>query len=223
MNKLTSNDIFNNLSEQDLKLIESKISVKQYRAKEQILRQWDNNINLYIIEHGVVRVDISHQWRKQILAFLAETDVFWELSVFTWEQTSANIMSITPSEIKIISKIDFDELVEKIPNLKQNIILYLSNRIKEANKVIYDYAFKMLEARIASKLLKLVKMFKGLDWESDFIDLPLTHQDLADYVGTSRETVTKILTKFKDRGAISVRTKKITITDEEKLKSFSNM
>ena len=220
---LNSNEIFQNLSQKEVKLIESKILFKKFRAKEQIIREWDNNLNMYIIEHWVVRIEISNDWKKQILAFLWESNLFWEISVFTWKSASANVISITPSEVKIISKEDFDKLVEQIPALKQNIINYLCNRITKSNQVVFDYAFKMLEARIAAKIIQLVAMFRGLDGNNDFINLPLTHQDIADYVGTSRETVTKILTKFKQRGAISVKTKKITITDIEKLKSFSNM
>ncbi len=223
MTNFIAHDIFQWLTSVETKLIESKIISKKYRAKEKIIREGDDNMNLYIVEYWVVRIDITNNGKKQILAFLWKSDIFWEISLFNNMAASADAVSITPSEIKLISKEDFEELMKKIPLLKDNIIIYLSNRIIESNQVIFDYAFKMLEARIASKILQLIKMFKGIDWDKEFINLPLTHQDFADYVWTSRETVTKILTKFKDRWAISVNTKKITIIDEEKLESFSNM
>lgn len=213
--------LFKKLNEKELKMVEEKMTLREFRNKEHILREGHENNNIFIIRTGVVRVDTYNQHsRRQTLSFLKEGDFFGEIAVFTGDVISANVVSVVKSEIYTIRKEDIDTLVEAIPQLARNIIVYLADRVRNADKVIYDYAFKMLEARVASKLVSLMHMFKGKDDDKTFINLPITHQDLADFVGTSRETVTKILAKFKDNGFIDIQTKKITILDEERLSSW---
>jgi CRP/FNR family transcriptional regulator len=212
--------LFIGLNKNELSLVESKMVLRDFRSKEIILRESNENSQLFIIRSGVVRVDTYSNNKRQTLSFLKEGDFFGEIAVFTGVLVSANVVSVVNSEIFTLKKEDLDELIKKIPALAQNIISYLALRVKKADKVIYDYAFKMLESRVASKLLHLMAMFQGKDSEKTFINLPITHQDLADYVGTSRETVTKILAKFRDRGIIDIKTKKITILDEKRLESW---
>lgn len=221
MNKLKSTcPLFDKLDNKDLEQIESKLVLRNFRAKENILREGNENSNLYIIRAGVVRVDTYSNNKRQTLSFLKEGDFFGEIAVFTNSDVSANVVSIVNSEVYTLKGDELIELMKHIPQLSRNIVEYLAIRVKTADKVIYDYAFKMLESRVASKLLNLMHMFKGKDENKSFINLPITHQDLADYVGTSRETVTKILAKFRDRGIIEVQTKRITILDEKRLESW---
>jgi CRP/FNR family transcriptional regulator len=221
MNKLKSIcPLFINISDKDLKKIEEKLFLRNFRNKEVILREGNENNNIYIIRSGVVRVDTYSNNKKQTLSFLKEGDFFGEITVFTGGEISANVMSMVNSEVYTLKKDDLEKLLIDIPQLSLNIIQYLAIRVRTADKVIYDYAFKMLESRVASKLLGLMAMFKGKDAAKNFINLPITHQDLADYVGTSRETVTKILAKFRDRGILEIQTKKITILDEKRLTTW---
>ena len=218
MQKFKKNCILlENLTEKEMSLFEKKIKLKNFRNKETIIRENNTNEYLYIIEDGVVKVDTFKNNKKQTLSFLKEGDFFGEIAIFTKASASANVVSVTSSNIYMINKNDLDILMIRIPKLALNMINYLAIRVKNADLVIYDYAFKMLEARVASKLLGLVHMFKGKDKDKTFINLPITHQDLADYVGTSRETVTKILSKLKEIKAIDIETKKIIILDEKKL------
>lgn len=213
--------IFQNLTDEDMKLIQEKMVLRDFRNKEYILREGNENYNIYIIKNGVVRVDtFNSNNRRQTLSFLKEGDFFGEIAIFTGSSVSANVVSVVNSKIYTLKRDDLDELMLKIPQLARNIMKYLAERVRNADQVIYDYAFKMLESRVASKLIGLMHMFKGKEDDGTYIDLPITHQDLADFVGTSRETVTKILAKFKDRGLIEIQTKKILILDEQRLEAW---
>lgn len=214
--------LFQGISEKDLEKIEESLILHQFRIKEHILREGNDNNNLYIIRTGVVRVDTYYNHKKRTLCFLKEGDFFGEIAVFTGRVVSANVVSTINSEIFILKKEALYNLIIEIPKLAENIIHYLGNRVRSADQIICDYAFKMLEARIASKLINLMHMFRGKDEKNVFINLPITHQDIADFVGTSRETVTKILSKFKDKGLIDIKTKKITIIDEQRLETWGD-
>jgi CRP-like cAMP-binding protein len=222
MEKLKTHcSIFDKLTESEKTKVEEKMILRHFRNKEYILREGNKNENIFIIHNGVVRVDTYNQYSKrQTLSFLKEGDFFGEIAVFTGELISANVISVVKSDICTIRKEDMENLIKEIPQLANNIIIYLAERVRSADKVIYDYAFKMLEARVASKLISLMHMFKGEEKNNSFINLPITHQDLADFVGTSRETVTKILAKFKDHNFIDIQTKKISILNEESLRSW---
>ena len=213
--------LFQSLTDDEIKQVEEKMVLRDFRNKEYILREGNENYNIFIIKEGVVRVDtFNNNNRRQTLSFLKEGDFFGEIAIFTSADVSANVVSVVNSKIFTLKKDDIDELIIKIPQLARNIIYYLADRVRKADQVIYDYAFKMLESRVASKLIGLMHMFKGNDDNATYIDLPITHQDLADFVGTSRETVTKILAKFKDRGLIEIQTKKIIILDEKRLEAW---
>ncbi|HPO05598.1 MAG TPA: Crp/Fnr family transcriptional regulator [Candidatus Gracilibacteria bacterium] len=214
--------LFQNLNTAEAKRLMDILVLREFRPKEFILRAGGENNYMFIILEGVIKIDTHANSRRQTLSFLKEGDVFGEITMFTDSMVSANVVSVVKSKIYTLHRDNLYTLVKEIPQLALNIIAYLANRVKGADRVIYDYAFKMLEARVSSKILSLMKMFKGEEDNKKFINLPVTHQDLADFVGTSRETITKILTKFKDHKLIDVQTKKIIILDEKGLAEWDH-
>ncbi|RMH56736.1 MAG: Crp/Fnr family transcriptional regulator [Candidatus Hydrogenedentota bacterium] len=95
-------------------------------------------------------------------------------------------------------------------------------KLYEANRIIENLVFKTLRGRLAAKLLDLAEKFGTKKKNGVEIGLTLSHFDLAELVGTNRETVTKMLRDFRSEGSLEVHKRMFLITDEEKLRAWIN-
>ena len=96
----------------------------------------------------------------------------------------------------------------------------MTRRIRQVNEQVQDLAFKDVHGRVASTLFNLLKTEKDTskDPNKEMLNsLKMTHQDLANMVGSSRETVTRALNRLQDEGVISISHQQISILDTEKL------
>ncbi|HID22586.1 MAG TPA: Crp/Fnr family transcriptional regulator, partial [Planctomycetaceae bacterium] len=93
----------------------------------------------------------------------------------------------------------------------------LCRRLASADTQITDIAFKNVNGRVASQLLALADQYgREIDGEK-VIDLKLTHQDIAEMVGTNRESISRAMSAFRREGSIAIRARKIVILDEKAL------
>jgi len=101
------------------------------------------------------------------------------------------------------------------------IIRVLGQRLRQSMELVRDLSFKQVPHRLAGLLMKLGEEYGRETGEGLLIDLPLSRQELADIVGTSRETVTRELKKMEREGMLAVNRRMITVSDMNRLKSWA--
>lgn len=223
--------LFEWLSESDIQKIKSHFVELKYKKKETIYTKsiwwnsifydWIDRVWVYFIEDWIVKISVKNETKNYTIAFLKWWDFFWEMSSILWFQPTADIHALEDSKIFFISSEDFNKLLEEMPRLWISLSKYLANRSQFLSWVIYDHVFKTLEARVASNLVSMIDEFwEEKDWKY-FLKIKITHQDLADFIWTNRETVTKTLNVFKSRWILDFIDRKIVILNFEKLKEIS--
>jgi CRP-like cAMP-binding protein len=120
---------------------------------------------------------------------------------------SASIVTKEPSEILIISKDEFRDSLSSNPDLIFSLVRVLLERLRKADEKIESLAFKNVYGRVTSFLMEAAEP-QGGKW---VIPEAFTHQEIADMVGASRETVSRTMKELQDAGYITIAKKQITI------------
>lgn len=213
--------IFKNMSEEELNEIGKIAFLRKFDKNVDIFFEQEMGDAFYIIVSGVIKIYRSSSGGQiKTLALLHRGDFFGEMALLDEEMRSANARVLEIAEIMVINKLDFMNRIKERPQLGMKIVETLSYRIREANKQIEALTFQNVIGRIAMHLLDLAKEYGKEHPKGILIDFDLTHQELADLVGTAREIVTKNLNKLKILRCIEIEDRRVIILNEQGLKEL---
>jgi CRP/FNR family transcriptional regulator len=149
-----------------------------------------------------------------------EGHVFGEATLFNSIPYPASAMAYEDSVIGMIKNQDLEYLIMQNSDLALKIIKVLTKRLVFTQEKIKDLAFNDVFARTASLLLKLSMEYGNAGCSGKIIDIQLSRQELAEMVGTTRETISRIISKFKKEKSIAEIDDKIVLLDEAKLSKW---
>ncbi len=202
--------LFSPLDDAELEALIEVIFTRSYAKNSVIINEGDETDALYIITEGKVKITKTHDdGREIVIAVLTEDDYFGEMSLIDEQPRSANVVTKTPVQLSIVKKEDFQAILLKKPELALHIMKGLSQRLRAADSMIESLALMDVYGRIARLLLDLAE---SVD-DKLMVSEPLTHQDIANMVGSSREMVSRIMKDLANGGYISVKQKRISITN----------
>lgn len=210
--------IFQALNEDSLQRIAAIMLEKSYSRKSIIFHEGDYGDTLYIIKMGRVKIaKVAIDGREKTLTILQPGDFFGEMAIFDNLPRSATAEAID-QEVRLfgINKKDFERLIHENPSISLRIMKDLTRRIRQINQQVEDLAFKDVHGRVSSTLFQLLETEEKIRGQ-DLSHLRMTHQDLANMVGSSRETVTRALNRLQSEGIIAISHQQIEIIDREYL------
>lgn len=207
----TSKELFQGISEQDLQKI-SRVSVERsYRKGTAIFSRGDPSDSLYIVKNGKVRMEfLSGKGTEAILHILNPGAIFGEL-LLSEERRALSAVAATDSTIIAIQKASLVELLASIPAMSRNFIRILSRRLAKVEKEFGDFSHTWSYHRLAQVLLRLCDEHGKVTSEGTEISLRLTHEDIANLIGTTRETVTTQLSRFRRMKLVSTQGRNIVV------------
>lgn len=211
--------IFSDLPEETLQKIEQIGSRKSYQKNEVVLMEEDAGTALFVIVNGKVKVSrASNDGREVILTILAESDFFGEMAILDGLTRSATCTAIDDSELFLIQRNDFLNLLREYPEISIALLQELTSRLRVADMKIKALSLKDAEGKVATVVLQLADdIGKIKQGKVEIEKLPL-QQDLANMAGTSRETISRTLHAFAKKGLIELEGSKLRILDYEKFK-----
>ncbi|HJV16928.1 MAG TPA: Crp/Fnr family transcriptional regulator [Bacillales bacterium] len=199
--------IFNHLSNQEMLEIVETSRTKVYRKGEFIFKPGDLSGNLLIIHKGRVKMyRVSESGKEQLLRLLEPGDFIGDLSLFTNETSDNYAETMVETEICAIHRTDMQQFLINHPLISIKILEEISKRLNEAEKTIERLSLQDAEKRLASYLVELIKN-SGKDEAMSLpinILLPMSKKDLASYIGTTKETLSRRLSSFQENGWISL-------------------
>jgi CRP-like cAMP-binding protein len=197
-------EIFADLEPAHLDALCRAASVRPYAAGETILREDEPGDLFFVIIRGQVKVFVdSEHGREVVLTHLQAGDFFGEMALFDNEARSASVSALAPSELVVLRRKDFLAVLEEEFPIARRILTTLSARLRRANDMIESLVLLDVGGRLAGYLLRLAR-------ESG------TPQVIANTIGASRETVTRLLRQFSDRGLIRMRGSTVWIRGEQR-------
>ena len=213
--------MFRDFADDELKGIAGTVTDRTYGKHDFIVREGDPGSTFFILVRGSVSVcRIMPDGREMILAILKEGDFFGEMAMFDSSLRSASIKTLTDVEVGAIRYADFLVLLDANPRLGRSLVIALSDRLRAANALIAATTSQDIRARLASLLLNLSGQFGEPVDNGTRISLRLTNQEMANMIGTTRETVNRALNRFWDEHIIDMSAGTIVIAEPAKLKAL---
>ncbi|QGP92895.1 Anaerobic regulatory protein [Neomoorella glycerini] len=210
--------VFADLSPEELQHIASLAIFRRYRKNMYIFMEGEPGDAIYFVKKGAIKLfQVLEDGREKILHFVREGEIFAEVLLFEGGPYPATAETLEDTEVGIIRNADMERLLSRHGEMAVKIIKVMSRRLRQAQEHIRDLALKGAYGRLASTLLQLARDYGTPREDGVTIDLNLSQQELASLIGTSRETVARILSDFKRLGAVGVERQRITILSPQKL------
>jgi CRP-like cAMP-binding protein len=204
-----------------LKKLSLERDVRVYKKKTDIYAEGSYPRGIYFISKGKVKTYHTNEFGKEFITELhKEGEFFGYLSLLQDEKHSSSATALEDSEIYMLPKEDFFDLIFKNADVSRKFIEMLSNDLRENEKQLLKLAYNSVRKRVAEALVKLSDKYKK-DGEQKF-SMNVSREDLANLVGTATETVIRTLSDFKDEKFVEVSGGTITILNYDKLVRMKN-
>lgn len=211
--------IFSDLEKETIDRILTIGTTKSYPKDSYILMEEGTGTAMFVIISGKVKVSrTSSDGREVILSILGEFDFFGEMAILDGLSRSASVIAMADSELFIIQREQFLDLLKEFPEIAINLLQELTQRLRSADSKIKALSLKDAEGKVASVILQLAEDLGTIKQGVVEIEkLPL-QQDLANMAGTSRETISRTLHSFVKKGQVELEGSKLRILNFEKFK-----
>lgn len=207
INYLRMVDVFQGLSPAEMEEMDRTTTMSTCRRGKIFYRPEDASEVLFILKKGRVQLyRLSPEGKKLTVATLGPGTIFGEMDIIGQGMHNKFAEAVEDCLLCVMSRHDVERLILSKPTVALRFMKVMADRLNKAEAQLEDIAFKSIPARMAALLLRLQKEQVGSIQG-------YTHQDLADAIGTYRETATQTLNDFKARRLIEISRKQIDILD----------
>ena len=211
--------IFKELSAASLAVIERRIQTFEFKKGTQIIAEDEVAKGVYFIFSGAVKLTKRDENGNEIIVCMKQQgDIFAEACLFTnnAECYPATATMLEHGKILFLDKQELENDLADYPELALQLVRYMSDTLREMTGQLRDVALLDVYAKTVKTLQRLGAKFNtdGKRWG---IEIPLTVQEFATVVGTTRESVSRVFSKLRKDELIEMKSRKIVILDWCKL------
>lgn len=215
--------LFSSLCDKELNEILNLITRKHYEKGETIFSEGETFDRLYILNSGSIKIfQYNKEGKEQIVYILKEGEFLGDLNLLKKDIFKFNATALEDTNICIIHKDDFDKIIKANPEISLKVLEYAHDRISSLEEMIQTLTTKDIDVRLATLLLNLSKIFGAKSNTGIEINLPLSREEMANFIGVTRETISRKLSNFQSQNIIEIlENKKILIKNINTLKELS--
>ncbi len=207
--------VLNVLNDEELERLIPMLTERRFRPRQVLFSTGDPAERVYLLLKGRVKIyQVAENGKEIILDVVGKGDVVGDMAVMEEGERTACAQAIDETVAVSISWEDFSHLMQQSPKLGFAMMELMAHRLAGMQRTFMNIVSKPVSARLADTLLNRQ--------EAGLVHLGLTHQELAQTIGTSRETVTALLSRFVTLGAITPISDGYHITDEDLLDDIAN-
>lgn len=206
--------IFNHLAPKQLDEIMQVVRSVSFDRGETIFHAGDWSDTLYIIHKGKVKIyRLAESGKEQMLTVLYPGDFTGEYALFNESTHHDYAEAMESSQVCMIKREDLQNFLTNYPSISLKMLAEFSRRLEQSETQTTTFATEKVETRIALYLMELANKHGG-----DTVELPMSRADLASYLGTSPETISRRLADLEDRKLIRQHSRSnIEILDGDRL------
>lgn len=180
--------LFAHVPQEYLAQLEKLSVMRRYTKNTVLVTEGDESTHLYVIQKGTASAYLTNDDGRQVnLNYMHDGEYFGELSLLDGKPRSASVMTITDCEILLLPRAALLDLMQKHPEFSMQLLIELTGRVRNLTDSVKDLALLDVYGRVSSTLEKLCDDNKRIHSPK------LTHQDIANMVGSSREMVSRIM------------------------------
>ena len=212
--------LFSELSHEELSRLSLITSERTVNKKQFVFMEGEKREAVYFIRSGIVKTfKVDESGNEQVINLLQPGEMFPHVGFFDEGPYPATAEAMQETHLLVIRVDDFNELLMEYPRIAIKVMKIMGQKISQLAKRIQEFISQDVQHRIIHTLLRMAD--KNLKEDgSATIEMPVTNQDLANMVGTSRETINRIFNQLKKDGIIEANRKRIYIPDVNELRAF---
>lgn len=196
--------LFTSLDNEQLLQVMKLIIHKEYKKGEILLFEGEIRNDLVIVNKGQVKAFRNTvDGKEQILYIFSEGD-FFEKNLLRDQASNYGVEALEETHICIIHKDDFQKLVKEYPDIGLKVMEVLCERLDRLENTIETMGTRTVGARVSSVLLEFADKYGKSSPQGTIIDLPLSREGIANYIGLTRETVSRKMSSMQDEGLIEM-------------------
>ncbi|MNO49833.1 cAMP receptor protein [compost metagenome] len=215
--------IFQTLSDEEIMKIARMTRHIQYSKGQMLLNEGEKSDKLFIVNYGQVKVSkFTMDGKEQILYLLTSGEFFGELHLFNPDEThNFSVYAIEDTEICLLTKESMDRIMADNPEISIKLLTAVTQRLAHTENLAQNLATKNPDVRVAYTILEFCQKFGRSLKGGVLIELPLSREEVASYVGVTRETISRKFSKFEKLGFISlIGNKQMLVKDQEALRKY---
>lgn len=204
--------IFSELTEPDVATLARVATRRRYPKDTVVFFENEEGDFFFMILEGRIKVTIlGDDGREIILSVLGAGDFFGEMALLDNEPRSATAIAIEESELLSLHRTDFQNVISDNRGIMSALIRILTSRLRRANHQISTLALLDVYGRVARVMLDMAREEGKRLKDGRIAFRRATHQEIANRIGTTRETVTRMLKDLERHGLIRVEGKEIVL------------
>ena len=207
------------LTEEEMLAVRADLRVREYARRDVVLQKGGVGDSLLFLLSGQLQViDVTEDGRAIGLRMLAPGDFFGEIAVINGSIRSASVVALTPVLVALLPRNTALHLFSHSPSVANQMLRFL------AEKVQRDSQFRALLSihNTSKRIYSFIDLLKQkTDTNEEVVENLPTHQDIANMINTSRETVTRALLTLVQQGVIKKGTHRLITVQPEQLKKLA--
>ncbi|MBU8880982.1 Crp/Fnr family transcriptional regulator [Bacillus sp. FJAT-29790] len=218
-------EVFKNLPKSSIQLLDKRIVKKDYKKGDQVISEYEEAKGVYFVHSGIVKLTKQDDQGNEIIVCIKKTgEIFAEACLFNAEAKCypATATMLQEGEIYFLNTDDLEQELLLSPEMAVQIIRYMSASLRDMTSILRDIALLDVYMKTVRTLERLADKFGANRCNKMYIELPITVQEFATLVGTSRESVSRVFSKLRKDGIIEINGKTIIIKDWCKFCSLFN-
>ncbi len=218
---LKKNTLFRDVNKSGLKDIAAQISLVDAKKGNIIYFQGDKPESVYLVEKGLVKLSrITPDGRELTFSIFKTHDMFGEVAILNGTPHDTAAVAVTGCALFQINRSDFLQILKSYPSLAIEVSAMVGHRLMKLEEKFQITVTRDISSRIACALLYLAEEFGKPTRKGVIIGLPLTHLEIASFIGSTRETTCVTLNKFRRKGWIQSEKRNLVLLDLKALRSL---
>jgi CRP-like cAMP-binding protein len=205
-----------------LQQIADTVEVREIKRRQVIYMPGDPGAAVFFVNGGRVKISkVTRDGKELTLAYRGPGEIFGELSMLEGGPREEMAEAMENAMVTEFTRGDFEQLVQSHGMLGYRLSKAMLARRREVENKVEQLLFKDVNAKLAELLLRLGSEYGVASGRGTVVAVKITHQEMANLIGSTRETVSLTLSQFKRKGLIEIEGRKVILTDREGLKALA--
>ncbi len=197
------------------------LELREVKRREVIYLPGDPGESLFLVHGGRIKISkVTRDGKALTLSYCGPTDLFGETCLVDGSPREEMAEAMESSILSIIGRKYFEALLAANANLGLQMTKLLAKRRLYLENKVETLVFRDVTSKLAELLLDLADEYGVEDSRGTLIALKITHQELANLIGSTRETVSLTLSQFKRKDLVTTEGRKVIITNSESLRAL---
>jgi len=213
--------LFQDLGPDAMSRLAETVQIGEVRRRQVIYLPGDPGRTVYFVNGGRVKISkVTRDGKELTLAYRGPGELFGEIALIEGGPREEMAEAMENALLTEMERGDFERLIQTQPLLGLRLARLLTQRRRDIENKIENLVFKDVNSKLAELLIRLGNEFGVDDARGTLVALKITHQEMANLIGSTRETVSLTLSQLKRKGLSKTDGRKVIIADREGLKAL---